>query len=319
MEDIWDFQEKKEPLGKHVYQAGRGKQNSRPWPPMAWTHPQHSGQSLDLGGFLLWEKWCKDMWESDKGHIGLLIFVIASLSISVSPLLGCRPLGTNENHRASNRTWGGGWHQSGLGPEVRWPAFPTHTPPTLRGSQQRDKARKLLERIHVTLSLWLNTPTDTELRSRLSPWGRWAHGVDCSCFCRPSTRPVKAETVTLLYSFPAYMKPMVMIVTATSDSYHGLSWQQNGNSPPRAMWKRAKAQPDSSPTLQGTQSSAILSFHFPRPPLLTLFSDFQECPESRSFNISHCCWYFSFSSKIVINLFFENKISVTSLVWLGGR
>ena len=179
--------------------------------------------------------------------------------------------GTHENCRASRDTWGGSGIRKGQSPILL----------VSRGSQRRNKARKRLERRHVTLVLWLGTLSHHSHQTQAEPLGLASTWGWLQSLCRPSARPGEAETVcksSKHFSWPNG--------SSGSEGYchfwlvpGACSESRMDNSPSKVMRRRVKAQIGGSlaPGVHGIQPPAALSCaSHSALSAVTLFSDFQK-------------------------------------------
>ena len=156
-----------------------------------------------------------------------------------------------------------------------------HSLLVLRGSQPRNEdIRKLLERRHVTRTLWPKTPSNHSHQKQAEPWVRWSHEAGCSHSAGPPPGLGRQKLcVTLLNTFPDQVDPMVLMGAATSDSYQGpivtTEWAKVHPKQCGEQQRHNQTAP-TPPRVHGTQPSPALRCCLPYPWGVTLFPDFQK-------------------------------------------
>lgn len=222
--------------------------------------------------------------------------------------------------QASSKTWGGGRYG---GPGQRPGSLNSPSCPTCLDrfpAEEKGQENAWEETFNIS---WSNTPTATVIRSRMSPWASWVLRADSSCFCRTSMRPGESESVCywskLLFLHVGVRvgvgrSSVGLIVIDTSDPHQG----------PIVTTKWETAHPEQCRKEQSHSQTALPPSRVPS--LLPHLAAASPYPTTDSFFTFRkcsifliCYWYSSLFPNLVINLFFENIISVISLVWLGGR
>lgn len=243
---------------------------------------------------------------SDTGH--RLTHSCHSQAVSsVSPSLGESHSGTNEKYGASRRTWCGG-----DGIREGW----DHRLLVSRDSQLRNKARKLLERRHVTCTLWPETPSSHSHRKQAEPWVRWSREAGCTHSAGPPPGLGRQKLcVTLLNTFPDQVDPMVLTGTATPDSYQGpvvmTEWARVHPKQCGEEQRHNQTAPPPPPSVLGTQASPAPSCCLPYPWGVTLFPDFQKMLKNFPSAIG------SLPCFLKLLLIYSLKILFLPFLWLG--